>query len=187
MKKICINISALVILLSNCTTINNDENINKIQIKDLYEFKLPGFLNENNEDSNESVKVFSNSFREVHVLIKHTKKDLYDPADTISLEKTAKSMLILLFLSENEDLQFDRERQDNFKALTINGLKAVQTNVTGVSLGAKINILYTLIEGYNYFYTIQAWTHLDEKDQYKNDFNKMINSFKEIKMNDQNI
>ncbi len=67
------------------------------------------------------------------------------------------------------------------KTKEINGLKAIQTEVTGKFGETGIFYLITIVESESHFYQILTWTIDGNKSRYEKDMLKMVDSFKQIK------
>ncbi|MDQ3108946.1 MAG: hypothetical protein M3R17_03535 [Bacteroidota bacterium] len=65
------------------------------------------------------------------------------------------------------------------KPLTINGNKALQTEIRLTSNGIKKVYKLTCIETQKFFYQVLTWTAESEFEPNKDDMEKMINSFRE--------
>lgn len=65
------------------------------------------------------------------------------------------------------------------KSLTINGNKALQTEIKETSNSVKKVYKLTCIETQKFFYQVLIWSDEDKFDSNKEDMEKMINSFKE--------
>lgn len=65
------------------------------------------------------------------------------------------------------------------KPLTINGNKALQTEIKETSNGIKKVYKLTCIETQKFFYQVLIWSQEDKFESNKDDMDKMINSFKE--------
>lgn len=67
------------------------------------------------------------------------------------------------------------------KTKEINGLKTIQTEVTGKFGETGIFYLITIVESESHFYQILTWTIDGNKSRYEKDMLKMVDSFKQIK------
>jgi hypothetical protein len=65
------------------------------------------------------------------------------------------------------------------KPLTINGNKALQTEIKEITNGKKQVYKLTCIETQKFFYQVLVWTDEDKYDSNKDEMEAMINSFKE--------
>ncbi|MEO5642348.1 MAG: hypothetical protein ABIQ40_16355 [Bacteroidia bacterium] len=65
------------------------------------------------------------------------------------------------------------------KPLTINGNKALQTEIKETSNGVKKMYKLTCIETQKFFYQLLIWSEEDKYTSNKEDMEKMVNSFKE--------
>lgn len=65
------------------------------------------------------------------------------------------------------------------KPVTINGNKALQTEIKEITNGKKQVYKLTCIETQKFFYQILIWSDEDKYDSNKDDMEAMINSFKE--------
>jgi hypothetical protein len=65
------------------------------------------------------------------------------------------------------------------KPVTINGNKAMQTEIRLTSNGVKKVYKLTCIETQKFFYQLLTWTGEDKFDSNKDDMDKMVNTFKE--------
>lgn len=147
-------------------------------IKNLYSIEIPEYMEETNElnsNANASLQYKRpSSSREIYVLVIHDDKTMLGDS-TFELKTYADFSLDEIKQSVSDI------KVSEYRELEINGLKAIQTEVTGKFNGAGIFYLVTIIESKSHFYQMFNWTLEENAERYKPDIFRMINSFQEIK------
>lgn len=101
----------------------------------------------------------------------NSKKDF---ASSVSLDK------FYALISDSMKKNLGNAVVSNVKDVTINGKKAKQFEILGEFNGLKLKYNIALIESNKAFHQVTAWTLASKFDESKKDFDKIINSFKEL-------
>ena len=115
----------------------------------------------------------------------------------IQEEKEILKFLHVEFTNINEALEFyakglisnlpdnKNKKVSKIKNFKINGYNAAEISIEGDFVDEETDKTYTLVYNYtliesqNYYYQILAWSNINKRDAYGDEFKKMINSFKE--------
>ncbi|WP_054949130.1 PsbP-related protein [Numidum massiliense] len=85
------------------------------------------------------------------------------------------------FFHEMTADSIDNLKTTSPKKITIGNYKALQFEATGEMSKYKIAYLYTVVETKTHFYQIMAWSNQDQFAESKKTFQRMVNSFKDLK------
>lgn len=165
---------ALGILFAFLVSCNSDTTYQTVKIKNKYSLELPDFLSEVSTLNEEASLQYQNPLREFYVIVLDEPKSEFPDQESINLENF-KAILRDGLETNLTNPKFSRDRDT-----VINGLKAKLFSLSDSSDNIPIYYQFAYIESENHFYQILTWTLEKRKDQFSDEMNKIIASFKEI-------
>lgn len=156
-------IPLLVMLLSLSSCRYSDEPYN-VTLNDRYQLEIPAYMNETTELNDDAYIQYQNKFRNRYLLVFQQQKDnsLKDFAD----------QRVQQLLNKVKDSVISKST-----ALEINGIQAHE-NVINAKVGEeRIYYKLTFYEGVQNFYQLVIWTRDDKLAPFKQDMEKIANSF----------
>lgn len=154
-----------------------------IKINDEYGVHIPTYMKKSDALNDEASLQFANIFKETYVIVIDEPKeefisvftDLNEYIDTVSTVKNYRTIQLQL-LSENINII----KQSLPKPAKIHKLNAELIQFDGRVEGVDYDIAYTVgfIEGNENLYMIMTWTLAENKEKYKETFDKIIRSFR---------
>jgi hypothetical protein len=168
-------------LIYSCADSFEKENI---KIKNQYSIVLPKFLSKSNTLNNEASLQYQNLLREFYVIvIDETKDEVHEVVNNddnlfhISTDFDGYKRLI----TENTNLTINFDQINVGKTKQVNNMPAHIQSMEGEIEGHKIFYKLALIEGKKHYYQIFVWTLYNNKNEYSDLMEGIINSFEEIK------
>ncbi|MFD3155464.1 PsbP-related protein [Haloimpatiens sp. FM7330] len=114
----------------------------------------------------------ANMAKEKYLITISESKDTF--SDSMNLEEYYK------IVSQNLSKSVVNSKLSSAKDLTINGQKAKQFELTGEVNKVKAGYIVTIVQTKKNFHQIITWTMEKHFNEYKDDFHKIINTFKEL-------
>ncbi len=153
---------------------NNTNNVKtefvKKKINNLYLVEVPNYLNETNQlNEVASYQGYNKNKHAFLIVIDDLKTGRY------TLEEYNK------MVEEKFKAGFTNSKILNKKNVKVGNCNAIQYKIEASSNNETIYALFTVIEGTTNFFQILAWTSIKNYDQFFNDVQKTVNSFKELK------
>ncbi|MAO07639.1 MAG: hypothetical protein CL596_02885 [Alteromonas sp.] len=151
----------------------------------LYEMQVPKYMSSTTGLNADASMQFQNIYKETYLaVIEEPKKDFIEVFEEIGeydeSNSPAANYQTIQMNYFTEGMQI-KSRTDPVR-LKINGLNAEQVEVVGRVPDIDFDIYYlmTFIEGSETLYMMMEWTLETKKDDFKNTFKYMANSFTEI-------
>lgn len=170
MKKV-FALGILFVFLISC---NHNTTYQTVKVKNKFSLELPDFLSEVKTLNAAASLQYQNPLREFYVIVLDEPKSEFPDQESIDLE-TFKAILRDGLETNLTNPRFSRDRDT-----VINGLKAKLFSLSDNSDKVDIYYQFAYIESKNNFYQILTWTLENRKDQFSDEMNKIIASFKEI-------
>ncbi|WP_035294134.1 DcrB-related protein [Clostridium sp. KNHs214] len=114
----------------------------------------------------------ANMSKEKYLITISESKDNF--SDSMTLDEYTK------IVSQNLSKSVVNSKLSSVKDLTINGQKAKQLELTGEVNKVKAGYIITVVQTKKNFHQIITWTMGKYFDEYKDDYHKIINTFKEL-------
>jgi len=178
---------SVLILLSGCDAFTPKGESHKevkwlnYAIKDAFAMQYPSYLSKDDSLSPKATMAFCDKTKGVFCMVIYESRDTlaFSGYDSVSLSD------YIGLLKQNEDSGLKLKLLSEKKA-KVNGLNAVdyfiENDLTAENNGIPMSSLLkkVVIEGDKGFFQIYVWCVSEDFEYYKNDFNKMISSFREI-------
>lgn len=153
---------------------NNEASFKEVKVNDRYSISIPEYLQPCVDLHKDASFQYQNTDRDIYAfVIDERKKTMakYDLDYDIDLYFKVASQPFL----ENKNGKVGTPKKEK-----INGNEAIVSDITGNVDGIDVYYRMGVVETPYAFYQILTWTRADKKDEYSNDMNGMIESFKEL-------
>jgi len=163
-----------------------DDSFEEVKINGLYSMKLPDYLTAGNDLNDEASLQYQNVYKEVYVIvIDEPKQEFIDVFKELEDYDDSKSACENYADQQMESIEGNMETvtsKSTVRKTKINGCDARIADVAGTQAGIDDAMGFTVafVEGKENLYMIMTWTFEKSKDQYQEDMDMMINSFKEL-------
>lgn len=150
--------------------------------REAYSVDLPDFLSETNMLNEEASLQYQNLLKQFFVVVlDEPKGDLETALQDSGLDYLYSADLRgyseLVVNNFKEHLKLDSI--PDFTETTVNGLKALTLDMTGVVDGEAVYWKMVYLEGKNNYYQLFVWTIDENKEKYQKDMQAVVDSFKE--------
>lgn len=170
-----------MLIFTSCRTGETEE----VVVNGLYKIDIPSYMDKGLQLNEDASLQYQNLLLEVYtVVIDEPKQDYYDALDGGWYDEYSRDLKGYTdiarenLMSQNDvDVTFSSE----MKSITVNGMPAFMMDYTAEFEGMEIFYLSTIIEGEDHFYQVMSWTANRNKEDYRLDFEKMVNSFAEVR------
>jgi hypothetical protein len=157
---------------------------------EMFEVELPNRMSEMPELNAEAslsygyIEQVGDVVKENYLIIITDYKDSIATEEVLGFDIDAKSYSILSVESITAGLETYEMITPDAEIEELNGMDCVINEIQGemvVKDGSAVSVYYmmSIFEGENAFYQLLSWTIADQKDEFKDDMNKMMMSFKE--------
>lgn len=189
----------LVFVSASCTSPSvdsDDKFINQIKeaastrfntkkVNGLYSIDIPDFMVATTELNREASLQYNNLYKEKYIIVLDENKNdfIQDLKDYGIFDEDEEMLDVFAEAKESFIINQDAVIGEIYRVdKKINGLNARLVEFDSDVNGIPEPVTYYLgfVEGKNNLYTILAWTLTDRKNAYKEEANKMINSFREL-------
>jgi len=150
-----------------------------------YEMKIPKYMKSTNGLNTDASLQYQNLFKEAYVAVIEEPtegfisifKEIDEYDDSISPVENYRTTQIEYF-KEGMNVTYLSDPVSK----SINGLDAIQQELIGTPLDIEYEIyyLFTFVEGANDMYMIMHWTLSEKEEKFKETYNYMAESFREI-------
>jgi hypothetical protein len=161
-------------------------DLQEISINGEYAIGIPTYMTKATSLNDDASLQFQNIFKETYVIIiDEDESEFIQTFKDVDSYDTTRSVISNY---TDAQIQFTTSSMDVIKKtpvkkLKINGLHAASIEIDANIEGVKVPISYflTFIEGNGKLYMIMAWTLEDKKDNHRQTFEQMAQSFKFLK------
>lgn len=179
---------ASIILFSCGNSVENlslEDDFKEISVNNTYSMKLAKYMKKwTGEDQNEDASLqYMNLFKETYLMVIDEDKETF--VSTFKAIDDYDESLTLLENYKNIQLESLEEGAQKLGVTEPKKFKIQDLDALSVELDAKVPDIYydityflTFIEGKENIYMIMAWTLKDDKDKYRDTFEKSANSFR---------
>lgn len=177
MKKLSY-VSVILLLLASCGLGNRTKDVN---VENRFEIQLPKSFFKLNKLNPEAALVYGNPLSELYAMvIEDSKQEMNEGEEEDVFEETSLEDYFELCLEMWSENHNTTNKLSDFEKITLNGLPAYFGEKKAVIDGLDIYYIIAVVKGKNAFYQIYTWTLTDQKDKYKPEFVKIVQSFKEL-------
>jgi len=142
----------------------------EVKVGDKFTMMVPPWVKEDEKLKPGAEFQYANRFRNFYAIAEIVSKD-----STKSLSSLTTANLAVLAKS------MTKAKVDDSTSVTINGLPGVRVEYRGLMTGEEIYFSEVVLEGKSRFYHLSIWTRTAERKlKFKDDIDKIINSFKEL-------
>ncbi len=150
-------------------------------INNLYSLDIPTDLSATKELNKDASLQFQNVLFEKYVVVINEPKDkltkAYEEANLVFEDNLDFYNNLII---DNVSQSVKNFKKKNIQKTKINNLAAILNDVEGEINGIPVYYNFTIIKGKNHYYQLITWTLKGKREEYKEEFQKIINSFKEI-------
>ena len=173
---------------SSCKDAKKKEMVTEfkqVNVDNSYVLSLPKYLEQVSGLNNEALVQYQNTEKEVYTIMileeKSELKPLLKPSNSKYSDRTLISLYAEMQMRSLEERVKIRGR-NNPKRITINDMDSEIFEFDAKVPGVDEPIFYhlTLFEGKNDFFMLMSWTLLENKQLYKDTFDRIAKSFKPI-------
>ena len=168
----------------NSNTPEKNVEFQDVIVEKRYGIKLPSYMRKTNELNDDASLQYMNTLKETYCIIideptqefidTFKRIDEYD--DSVSVVQNYQEVQIGSFLESIKDFTISE-----VKKLKVQGLSSITQDGVGEVDGHKIAYSFSFIEGKETIYMIICWTLNSRKNRYKATFQKVFDSFFEVK------
>jgi hypothetical protein len=163
---------------------SSESKTEKIIANNKFSINLPDYLEETKDLNKDATLQYLNPVREVYVMvIEDDKKELHDVLIENELQEIFPANVegfARLTGSAEEDAFLIIDDWENMRDTTINNLPAIVFENSRKIDGVSIYYYLAFVEGKDTYYQILTWTLAYREKLYKNTFQEIIYSFKEL-------
>jgi hypothetical protein len=195
MKRLLISTLCIAVSLSFSSCFlnlskNNEKpqplELDQVSVNDDYSIGIPKFMTKATSLNDEASLQYQNLFKETYVIvIDESRQAFIDALVAAEIYDSTKSVIDSY---TDTQIQFTTSAmkvlsKSEVKKVMINGLSAETTELDGELEGVRAPITYflTCVDGPDKLYMIMAWTLKDRKDDHRETFRQIAESFKVLK------
>ncbi len=172
MKKIIILFSVLFFITA-CST---KTAFHEVTINNQYTADMPEYLQPCADIHPDASLQYQNTELEIYAIVIDEKKETMENYDLdYDIDLYYKSIALQPFSEKIQNGKISPPGRQ-----TINGHNALTADITGKVDNNEVFYRLAVIETTNAFYQLLIWTRAENREKYMNDFNTIIESFKEI-------
>ena len=165
-----------------------EEEYTEAKVNNKYSMMVPSYMSSTTELHDDASLQYMNESKEVYIIVIDEERDSIDAmlTDLQGLEVFEESRILV---GQMMDLQMLNMRmsstisgeEDEVK-MKVGEFDAMRKQLiaTVPGIDAEVGYFLTMVEGKNNVYTIMQWTLGSRMDKYQPEFEKMVDSFKEI-------
>lgn len=154
---------------------NSKTDYQTVKVKHNYSLEVPDFMSDAKTLNPDASLQYQNELREFYVLVLDEPKTDFPNQVTINLKEYENIVLA------NLKINLSKPTISPIKDTLIDGLKAKLFSVSDTTDAIEIYYQFGFVESPTHFYQIMTWTLENRKDQFSDEMDKIIASFKEIK------
>lgn len=179
-----------LILMQGCdaTSSGGSSDLVEAKIKNSYSMMIPSNMTSTKELHDEASLQYMNELKELYVIVIDEEKDSIgsmleelEGLEVFNKDRTLVGQMMDLQMLNMRMSSTIAEEQDE-ESLKVGQFDAMRKELVATVPGINESVGYflTMIEGKNHVYTVMQWTLASEKDNQRQMFKDMVQSFKEL-------
>jgi len=140
----------------------------------VFSLDVPDYMTKTVDLNSSATAQYQNAKKETYLILIEDSKEELELADMKMNKKDFFDDFIKDYSTDMIDFKIEPSIE-----FTKNGLNFIQSELTFKSGEVDIYMIVTVIESNTYYYKLLTWTLKSYKNNYKKDFEKIINSFSE--------